>query len=249
MKKIISLILLTIWLSGSVHAQQKKLRIAFVDMEMILDSMPQYREAMAELDARVRNWKLQLDKMEAEIQALKQELEAEKLMLTEDLLREKEEIIRFKEEKKLKYQMDKFGPQGDYVLQKQAVLKPIQDRVFNAVAKMVQLRQYDVVFDKSNPNAGIIHASPALDITPQVIKILKREHQTATAKQKIKQKTDEIKAKYEEHKQQWKETKTNKTDNSSRKQKKKTLEELYKERKRKWEEQRRQQEQQEQQKQ
>jgi len=239
MKKFIIFISLFLTLYAG-QAQRSKLRIAFVDMEMILDSMPDYKQALQELDARVLNWKAKLDKMQREINELRNELEAEKLMLTPDLLKEKEEIIRFKEEQMLKFQMEKFGPQGDYVLQKQMILKPVQDRVFNAVAKLVQLRHYDVVFDKSNQNAGIIHADSKLDITSQVIKILKKESKL-WEKKKSKKKTT-AKERYEEHKQQWKKNKEanekTQTDTKKAKKRKKTVKELYEERRKQWQKER-----------
>jgi len=227
MKKIVLVILVLFWVSG--HAQRGKLRIAYIDMEMILDSMPEYQQALRELDARVQNWKRQLDRMTAEIEELKKELEAEKLMLTEDLLKEKKEIIQFKEEQRLKFQLEKFGPSGDYVLQKQLILKPVQDRVFNAVAKLVKTRHYDLVFDKSNENSGIVHVSPKLDITPQVLKILRRERIVDQRKKKHKQ---SIREKYEERKKQWQDKKAE----MEKKEPKKTTKELYEERKKKWKE-------------
>ncbi len=238
MKRLFIVILFVFTATTSV-AQRGKLRIAYVDMEMILDSMPEYQQALRELDARVKNWKMKLDKMSAEIEQLKKELEAEKLMLTEDLLKEKLEIIQFKEEQRLKFQMEKFGPQGDYILQKQMILKPVQDRVFNAVAKLVQTRKYDIVFDKSNEHAGVIHINKKLDITPQVIKILKRERKKEQRNKKkkktsIKEKYQEIKARREKEKQ-----KEEKTTGEEKKEKvKKTAREKYEERKKRWEAQR-----------
>jgi len=243
MKKGLLIILTVLFTLPVLQAQSTKLRIAFVDMEMILDSMPEYQQALRELDSRVKNWKAKLDKMSSEIETLKSELEAEKLMLTEDLVKEKEEIIQFKEQQRLKFQMEKFGPQGDYILQKQMILKPIQDRVFNAVTKLVQLRHYDLVMDKSNENAGIIHASSKLDITPQVLKILKRERKLEERKKKKKK--GSLKEKYNERKQQWQKEKEAKEEAKPEKKKKKTLKELYEERKRQWQKQKEEKEQEE----
>ncbi len=232
MKRFVLIILFTSFFIQAGFAQRTKLRIAFVDMEMILDSMPEYQQALKELDNRVQNWKRKLDKMTLEIENLKKELEAEKLMLTEELLKEKEEIIQFKEEQRSKFQMEKFGPQGDFVLQKQMILKPVQDRVFNAVAKLVQTRHYDLVIDKSNPNAGIIHAAQKLDITSQVLRILKKERKKEQREKKKKKKS--LKEKYEERKARMKEEKQLKQ--SEKEKQKQSLKEKYEERKKRWEE-------------
>ncbi len=185
MKKYIFIIFLFSALFG-VQAQRTKLRMAYIDMEMILDSIPEYNKALQELDTRVQQWKTRMDQMSREIEDLKKELEAEKLMLTEDLLKDKKEIIAFKESQLEKFQMEKFGPNGDLALQRQLILKPIQDRVFNAVQKIIQTRHYDVVFDKSSKEAGIIYVSEKLDITPLVLKILRKEKLKEERKKKLK---------------------------------------------------------------
>jgi len=178
-----------IWLFLPVltaQAQRGKLRIAYIDMEMILDSMPEYRQAMDELNLRVVQWKNKMEEMRREIDRLKKELEAEKLMLTEDLYKEKMEVIEFKEKQLNKYQMEKFGPQGDLVIQRMMILKPVQDQVFNTVQKIAQTRHFDVVFDKSSKEAGVVYIDGKLDITPLVIRELKKQHR-AMERQKAKQ--------------------------------------------------------------
>ncbi len=191
MKKIafLSLFLITLGLS----AQKGKLRIAYIDMEMILDSMPEYRQAMDELNLRVVQWKTKMDEMQRDIDRLKKELEAEKMMLTEDLYKEKLEIIRFKEKQLSKFQMEKFGPQGDLVLQRMMILKPIQNKVFNIVQKIAQTRHYDVVFDKSSKEAGVVFINNKLNITHLVIRELKKQQRTLRRKKAKKKKEKKAK--------------------------------------------------------
>ncbi len=208
MKKFLTLILVII-LTGQIYAQRSKLRIAYVDMEMILDSMPEYQQALKELDLRVKQWKTKLDRMQRDIDRLQKELEAEKLMLTEDLVKEKQEIIAFKQKQMEKFQMEKFGPQGDLVLQKLMIVKPVQDKVYAAVKKLVETRHYDIVFDKSNESTGLIHVNPKMDITPQVLRILRKEKQKEDRKKRnakrrnksvrsAKSKKQSLREKYEE---------------------------------------------------
>ncbi len=186
MKKFV-LFSVALMLFSGLFAQRGRLRMAYIDMEVILDSLPEYNRALQELDTRVQNWKVKMDQMTAEIAALKKELEAEKLMLTEDILKEKKEIIAFKEQQLEKFRMEKFGPNGDLAMQKMMILKPIQDRVFNAVQKIVQTRHYDVVFDKSASGAGIIHISKKMDITPLVLKVLRKEKIKEERKKKARE--------------------------------------------------------------
>lgn len=200
-----------IWLFLPVltaQAQRSKLRIAYIDMEMILDSMPEYRQAMDELNLRVVQWKNKMEEMRREIDRLKKELEAEKLMLTEDLYKEKREIIEFKEKQLNKYQMEKFGPQGDLVIQRMMILKPVQDQVFNTVQKIARTRHFDVVFDKSSKEAGVVYINGKLDITPLVIRELKKQHRNLERKRakrrKIhKKKEVNLHEKYQERRKRW----------------------------------------------
>jgi len=171
----------------TLQAQRGKLRIAYIDMEMILDSMPEYRQAMEELNLRVVQWKSKMEEMQRDIDRLKKELEAEKLMLTEDLYKEKQEIIDFKQKQLTKYELEKFGPQGDLVIQRMMILKPVQDQVFNVVQKIAQTRHFDVVFDKSSKEAGVVYMDSKLNITPLVIRELKRQRKTQ-ARTKARQK-------------------------------------------------------------
>jgi len=182
MKKLwfVILFLLTV----AVYGQRSKLRIAYIDMEMILDSMPEYKQAMEELNLRVVQWKAEIDRMRSEIDRLKKELEAEKLMLTKELVKEKQEIIDFKEKQLTKFQMEKFGPQGDLELQRMMILKPVQDQVFNAVQKIARTRHFDIVFDKSDPRAGTVFINPKLNITHLVIRELKKKHRLGERKKK-----------------------------------------------------------------
>ncbi len=173
MKKLI-ILSVTLFLT-LVTTGQRKLRIASVDMDYILEKLPEYQSALKELDARAQRWKEEIERREKEIKDLKAALEQEKVLLTKELLQEKEEEIAFKEKELLKYQLEKFGPEGDYILQKQHLVAPVQDRVFNAVAKLIKTTKYDIVFDKANDKLGLVYVSPGLDISDKVLKLISKE--------------------------------------------------------------------------
>ena len=173
MKKLI--ILPVLFFLTFVSTGQRKLRIASVDMDYILEKLPEYQSALKELNARAGRWKTEIERKEKEIKELKDALEQEKVLLTKELLQEKEEEIAFKEKELLKYQLEKFGPEGDYILQKEHLVTPVQDRVFNAVAKLLKTSKYDIVFDKANDKLGLIYTSPKLDISDKILKLITKE--------------------------------------------------------------------------
>lgn len=194
MKKILILTFVIGWiLSGSA---QGRIRIAYVDMDYILEKLPEYNQALTELDQKALKWKAQIEKMSGEIEDMKRNLEQEKVLLTKELLQEKEEEIQFKEKDLLQFQMAKFGPNGDYVLQKQNLIVPIQERVFNAVSKLIKAAKYDIIFDKSNENLGIIYSNPKLDISDKIIRIITKEkgkeEKKKTAKERKKEREQKI---------------------------------------------------------
>jgi len=188
MKKIVLLLIIGT-LNFNVFAQGR-IRIAYVDMEYILSKLPEHQTALKELESKASRWKAEIEKKTNEIADLKQLLEQEKVLLTKELLQEKEEEITFKEKELLKYQLAKFGPEGDYILQKQRLVSPVQDRVFGAVSKLIKTAKYDIVFDKSNDNLGLIYTSTKLDISDKILKMISKDRKKEDRKKDAKKRKE-----------------------------------------------------------
>lgn len=167
-KNILSLVLLLI---VSISSAQKSQRIAYIDMEYILQSVPEYIVAQNALDAKVTKWKGNLDKEARAIEVLKNDLNNEKAILTKDLIVEREEDIAIKHESLRRLESLYFGPQGDmYNLRKQLV-QPVQDQVYNAVQTIATRKKYDFVFDKSG-ELIMLYSNKKHDISELVIKLI-----------------------------------------------------------------------------
>jgi len=110
-KSILSFILLILTLVN-VNAQKGQ-RIAYIDMEYILQNVPEYITAQNSLDSKVEKWKSNLDKEARAIEVLKNDLENEKAILTKPLIEEREEDIAIKQESLRRLESLYFGPQGD----------------------------------------------------------------------------------------------------------------------------------------
>lgn len=172
MKRI--LFLSMIILAGNFGANaQKSFRIGYVDMEYILENVPEYQQAATQLDTRVKDWREVAEKNRREIQALKEELENEKALLTKELVEEREEEITYREEQAAEYEQNRFGPNGDYIIQKKQLIRPIQDQVFTAVQEIAENRNLDMVFDRTS-ESGMVYASRQLDISDQVLRSINR---------------------------------------------------------------------------
>jgi outer membrane protein len=166
MKKII-FFLLTSMFTMQLQAQ----RYAVIDTRYILNKLPEYEEAQKKLDAFSIQWQKEIDDKQMALDQLYRNFEAERVMLSEELLKKREDDL-FNREKELRdLQKKRFGFEGDLFKRRQELVKPIQDRVYNAVQKIAVARQYDLILDKSE-GITIIFADPKLDKSDDVLKEL-----------------------------------------------------------------------------
>ncbi|MFZ9003772.1 MAG: OmpH family outer membrane protein [Robiginitalea sp.] len=184
MKRRFRVTLFTLLLTGMALAQ-RGVRIGYVDMEYILENVEEYREATQQLDSRVNQWKGDMVERQRRIDELKQDLEAERVLLTDELISEREEEIAILEKELSDYQQDRFGPRGDLVLQKQRLIQPIQDQVFNEVQKIGANKKYDFIFDKS-ADVVMLYSEKRHDISDLVLRGIARTRRVS-APQKSKQ--------------------------------------------------------------
>ncbi|MDC0862757.1 OmpH family outer membrane protein, partial [Flavobacteriaceae bacterium] len=121
-KIILNVFLYLFLLSGSLITAQKAQRIAYIDMEYILENVPEYLEAQNTLDSKVTKWRSTLDKLSRFIEKSKTDLANEREILTNDLILEKEDEITLKQEELRRLENLYFGPNGDmFLLRKQLV--------------------------------------------------------------------------------------------------------------------------------
>jgi Skp family chaperone for outer membrane proteins len=177
-------LLVIVALSVSVCAwAQRGVRIAYVDMEYILENVEEYQQASDQLEAKAQKWKLQIEQKQAVIDQMKKDLQAEKVLLTDELVAERQEEIQIKEKELIDYQQDRFGPNGDLVLQKQMLIRPIQDQVFAEVQKQGTNKKYDFIFDKS-ADVVMLYSQKRHDISDQVLRAISRTRKLAKPKGK-----------------------------------------------------------------
>lgn len=152
---------------------QRGVRIGYIDMEYILESVPEYKEASIQLEGKVQRWKQDIDKKQKEVDQMKLNLANERVLLTSELISEREEDIKIKEDEMLKYQQDRFGPNGDLMIQKRQLVQPIQDQVFNIVQEIAEAKKYDFIFDKS-ADIVMLFAAKRNDISDLVLRSIER---------------------------------------------------------------------------
>ncbi|TSE08174.1 MULTISPECIES: OmpH family outer membrane protein [Aquimarina] len=147
---------------------QKGIRIGYIDMDYILENVPEYNEASSELETKVQKWKVEIEAELKEVEEMRKDLNSERVLLTKELIEEREEDIFFKEKEILEYQQKRFGPNGDLFIQKKRLVQPVQDQVFVAVQEVAKNKKYDFIFDKT-ADLVMLYSADRYDISDQVL--------------------------------------------------------------------------------
>ena len=156
-------------LLSSVAALAQK--YAIIDTRYILDKMPEYKTAQTQLDEIAADWQKDIDTKQTDLDKMYKDFEAEQVMLSDELKKKREDQLFLREKELRDLQRKRFGFEGDLFKKRQELIKPIQDKVYNAVQKMAVQRGYDFVLDKSE-GITIIFADPKLDKSEDVLKEL-----------------------------------------------------------------------------
>ena len=167
MKKIAPFLSIICLFAFSAHAQ----RYAVIDSKYILDKIPEYKEAQTRLDQFSALWQQELDQKQAALDKMFKDFDAEQVMLPDNLKKKREDELFNKEKELRDLQRKRFGFDGDLFKKRQELVKPIQDRVYNAVQKLATDKQYDFILDKSE-GITVIFADPKLDKSEDVLKNL-----------------------------------------------------------------------------
>jgi outer membrane protein len=167
MKKVLLFLFAVILTSGSIQAQ----RYAVIDSKYILDKMPEYKDAQTKLDQFSALWQQEINQKQALMDKMVKDFEAEQIMLPDNLKKKREDEIFNKEKELRDLQRKRFGFEGDLFRKRQELIKPVQDKVYNAVQKLALEKQYDFILDKSE-GITIIFADPKLDKSEDILKSL-----------------------------------------------------------------------------
>ena len=173
MKTRVLLIVLLVAIAFSGYAQKSNIRIGYIDTEYILENIPEYNEALGQLDQKVQKWKSEIDLKLRDIEKKKLDLRNESVLLTKELIEEKEEEIKIEDAEILDYQQKRFGPNGDLIIQKRTLIEPIQDQVLTAVRELAKSKKYDFIFDKS-ADVVMMYSNKRYDLSDYIVRVLTR---------------------------------------------------------------------------
>ena len=165
MKKILLSLTLFAACAMTVSAQ----KFALVDMEYILKNVPAYERAGEQLNQVSRKWQAEVDALQQEAETLYKNYQSEAVFLSNEQKTKREEAVVAKEKEAAELKRKYFGPEGEYYKKRESLMAPIEDEIYNAVKDIADQKGYSLVLDRASESAGIIFASPKVDISSEVL--------------------------------------------------------------------------------
>ncbi len=166
MKKISILLFATLLICGTVYAKDQS--IAYIDMQYILKNLAQYEQANEQLTMLSKRWQKEIDAMQQEARVMATNYQTEQIFLSETMRAQREEEIVKKEQEVLELKRKYFGQDGELYKKREALIKPIQDEIYNAIQDLASEKRIDIVKDRS-ADPALIYMSSKLDISDQVL--------------------------------------------------------------------------------
>jgi outer membrane protein len=164
MKKIISVLAIVAFTAFSGKAQ----RIGYVDTDYILTSIPEYKAAQGEIDKLSVDWQKEIEAKYAEIDKLYKAYQADAILLTEDMKKKRENEIINKEKEVKELQKQRFGVDGELFKKRQELVKPLQDKIYNAVKAVAERGGLAIILDKAG-QVSILYANSKYDKSDDVL--------------------------------------------------------------------------------
>ncbi len=161
-------ILFSLGLFSLAHSQ----KIAIVDIAYVLDNMTEYTNAQNELDKIAETWQQEISVEQDKVKSMYNKYQAELVLLSDEMKRQKEDEIIAKEKEIRDLQKAKFGPEGELFQKRQALVSPIQEKVYGAIQEYANDRGYDIILDKGG-SSGILFTNERYDKTDDVLRALK----------------------------------------------------------------------------
>ncbi|HTA82840.1 MAG TPA: OmpH family outer membrane protein [Bacteroidia bacterium] len=166
MKKIFFIVLL---LAGSLTANAQK--FGYVDSQYILSKIPEYKVAQDQLNQLSIGWQKEIEAKYSEIDQLYKAYKADEVLLTEEMKQKRQSEIEQKEQEVKDLQKQRFGVNGDLFKKRQELVKPLQDKIYNAVQALAERENLAVIFDKSS-DLTMLYTNIKYDKSDEILKDL-----------------------------------------------------------------------------
>lgn len=155
---------LALMLTTAVSAQ----KYAYIDSDYILNNVPEYQDAQNQMDELSEKWQKEIEGKFLDIDNLYKKYQADVVLLPADMKKKREEEIISMEKDVKAYQQEKFGQSGELFQKRQELIKPLQDKIYNAIEEIATTKNYAFIFDKAS-GATVMYANPKFDISDDVL--------------------------------------------------------------------------------
>ena len=169
MKRTIIVLLAAVMSFGTAFAKDQS--VAYIDMTYILKNLPQYEQANEQLTMLSKRWQKEVDAAQQEARVMATNYQTEQIFLSEALRTEREQEIVKKEQEVLELKRKYFGQEGELYKKREALIKPIQDEIYNAIQDLANEKRIDIIKDRS-ADPALIYMSSKLDYSDQVLRKL-----------------------------------------------------------------------------
>ena len=146
-------------------------RLGYIDTEFIMGKMPEYAQAQTELNKLSDTWQKEIEFQKKDLDKMYHTYQAEEVVLTEPMKKKRQDEILKKEQEIKAYQTKQFGYEGQLFKKRAELNKPAQDKIYEAIEKMVKAKKLDMVFDKAS-DLTMIYTNPTYDYTEYVLEEL-----------------------------------------------------------------------------
>lgn len=181
MKKAVLSIIISVFALSTIFAQ----KYAYVDTEYILDNIPEYKDAQNQIDEFADEYKEEIMVAREEINLMHKNYQAESVLMPDDIKEKKLEEIRKKEDEVRELQNQRFGVEGDLFLKREELVRPIQEKIYNAIEEIATDKNYAFVFDKAG-SLTILFVNSKFDISDDVLDAVGAELGTVRLEDRVK---------------------------------------------------------------
>lgn len=169
MKNRTLLLLAFFMILGAYTAKaQGNQKIAYVDTEYILQNIPEYGDAQEEINQLSVKWQKELKALRDKLDQMQREYQTESVLLSDNMKKKKEDAIAAKEQELTALQMQYYGPEGELFSKRTELIQPIQEKIYNAITQIAQIKNYSFVFDKA-AGTTILFCNDKFDISDDVL--------------------------------------------------------------------------------
>ena len=152
------------------------IKIGYIDSNRIMAEFEDVRNVQVELEKEQRKLESEYNGMLNQLDSLKQEYDRQRLLMSDSRRQEKEQQLVRLEKKIQKFQMDKFGPEGEIYRKQNQLLKPVLAKVDEAIQAVGKRQHYDYIMDAVG--GAIVYALDSNNLTEDVIEELRKSTTT-----------------------------------------------------------------------